>query len=202
TIVFRHLFDLYRFRPGQTIPPEKIAIVHDGDRDHARRERRVLSQATSVAFSQDGLEIAFVAGGDLWVMDTELREPKQITNTVEEERYPVFSPGGDSLLFVSDKGGQCDVWKAERADRTKYWWQNDRFTLTRLTNDAAVESNLKWSPDGSRLAFVKGRGDLCVMNADGTFEKTVLKGWNPPEYDWSPDGKWLVYAVSDNDFNR
>ena len=202
TIVFRHLFDLYRFRPGQTVPPEKIAIVHDGDREPARRERRVLSQATHVAFSQDGLEIAFVAGGDLWVMDTELREPKQVTNTAEEERHPVFSPGGDSVLFVSDKGGQCDVWKAERADRARYWWQNDRFTLTRLTNDAAVESALKWSPDGSRLAYVKGRGDLCVLNADGTGEKTVHKGWNTPEYDWSPDGKWFVYAVSDTDFNR
>ncbi len=202
TIVFRRLFDLYRFHPGRTEPPTKIEVVLDGDRPRERTERRVLTQATSVAFSHDGLEIAFVAGGDLWVMDTELREPKQITNTAEEERHPVFSPGGDSILFVSDKGGQCDIWKVERADRAKFWWQNDKFPQTRLTNDAAVESALKWSPDGSRVAYVKGRGDLCVMNADGTFEKCVFKSWSTPDFDWSPDGRWFVYAQFDHDFNR
>lgn len=202
TIVFRHLFDFYRYHPGRTEPPTKIEVFHDTDRAQNRTDRRVLTQASQVAFTHDALEVAFISGGDLWVMDTELREPRQITNTGDEERHPVFSPGGDSIFFVSDKGGQCDIWKAERADRAKFWWQNDTFNLTRITNDAAVESALKWSPDGSRLAYSKGRGDLCVMNADGTFEKTVLKGWNPPEFDWSPDGRWMVYAQYDQDFNR
>src|SRR5262249_9481646 len=26
--------------------------------------------------------------------------------------------------------------------------------------------------------------------------------WNIPEFDWSPDGKWIVYAANDNDFNK
>ena len=30
----------------------------------------------------------------------------------------------------------------------------------------------------------------------------LFRSWNTPDYDWSPDGKWLVYALSDNEFNR
>ena len=29
-----------------------------------------------------------------------------------------------------------------------------------------------------------------------------VANWNHPTYEWSPDGKWLTYAVYDNDFNR
>jgi tricorn protease len=201
-LVFRHLFDLYRYRPDAQEAPVKIDIFQEGDRPGARKERRLLDRATDVAFSHDGLEIAFIAGGDLWVMDTELREPKRITATAEEERYPVFAPDGESLLFVSDMKGQCDIWKAERTDKQKFWWQNDHFKLERLTNDSEIKSSLKWSPDGSRVAFVKGRGDLCVMEPNGQNPKTVAAGWSRPEFDWSPDGKWLVYAQDDNDFNR
>jgi tricorn protease len=202
TIVFRHLFDFYRLRPGGSEPPAKIDVWAEGDRTAERTQRRVLQQATAVTFSADGLEIAFIAGGDLWVMDTELREPKQVTRTAEEERHPVFSPDGESILFVSDKEGQCDIWRARRADPKKYWWQNDRFELERLTNDDATESALKFSPDGRQVAFVKGRGDLWVMAPDGKDARCLQAGWDTPEFDWSPDGRWIAHARYDNDFNR
>jgi Tol biopolymer transport system component/C-terminal processing protease CtpA/Prc len=202
TIVFRHLFDFYRFQPGRGETPTKIEITHAGDAATERIARRSLTQATDVAFSRDGLEIACIAGGDLWVMDTELREPRQIMATPEEERDPVFAPDGNAILFVSDRDGQSDLWRAERSDASKYWWQNDSFKVERLTRDADVESNLKWSPDGSRVAYVRGLGDLWTIEPTGKGAKRVVASWNAPEYDWSPDGKWLVYARSDNDFNR
>src|SRR5262249_19785334 len=156
-----------------------------------------LSQATEVVFSADGLDIAFIAGGDLWVMDTELREPRQVTKTPEEEHNPVFSSDGESLWFVSDGEGQADIWRAARADTKKYWWLNDKFTLTRVTRDAEVERNLRLSPEGGRLAYIRGHGDLWTMAKDGTDVRRLLASWNAPQYDWSPDGRWIVYAHSD-----
>ena len=52
------------------------------------------------------------------------------------------------------------------------------------------------------MAFVKGRGDLWIMDPDGHNAHRLLAHWNHPTYEWSPDGKWLAYAVYDNDFNR
>ncbi len=202
TIVFRHLFDFYRYQPAVNAAPKRIEIWNTGDQITPRIERRSTGSANRVAFTSDGLEVAFIAGGDLWVMDTELREPKRITATAEQEGDPVFSPEGDAIIFVSDKDDQRDIWKAKRADEDKYWWQNDEFKLERLTKDAAVESRLSVSPDGSRIAFIKGLGDLWTMDMEGKDAKKLLDSWSGPDYDWSPDGKWLVFAQSDNDFNR
>ena len=202
TIVFRHLFDFYRYHPTMNATPKRIEIWNAGDQITPRVQRRTLERASRVAFSEDGLEVAFLAGGDLWVMDTELREPKQITATAGIERDPVFSPEGDAILFVSDGDDQSDIWKAKRVDEEKYWWQNDEFKLERLTQDAAVESRLSVSPDGFRIAFIKGLGDLWIMDIEGKNPKKLLSSWDSSAYDWSPDGKWLAFTISDNDFNR
>ncbi len=202
TMVFRHRFDFYEFRPMLGNPPRKIDIYHAEDTAAEKINRRTLQAATQVAFSKDGLEVAFIAGGDLWVMDTELREPKPVTNTPEEERDPVFTPDGDAIMFVSQMKGQCDLWKAARKDGKRYWWQNDQFELAQVTNDEEIESNLKWSPEGSRFAFIKGRGDLYIQEAKGDAPKKLFSSWSRCDYDWSPDGKWLVYAIDDHDFNR
>ncbi|MFO0812449.1 MAG: S41 family peptidase [Gemmatales bacterium] len=201
TIVFRHLFDLYRYTPGSDKTPEKITLIYDGDRPIERTQRRSLTTASSVAYSSDGLEVAFTAGGDLWVMDTELREPVQITKTPEEESSPIFVADNDKILVVSDQGGQNDIWQIERADKTKFWFQNKDFKFTRLTNDPETESNLKLSPDGTKIAYTKGRGDLVVSDLDGKNSKVMVKGFSAPQYEWSPDSKWLVYTTEDNDFN-
>jgi len=202
TIVFRHLFDFYRFRPGKDTAPTLVDIKNTGDTVTPPLERRVVEEATDVGFSQDGLEISFIAGGDLWVMDTELREPGQVTDTPEQEQSPAFSPEGDYILFASDKAGQCDIWRAKRADVELYWWQNEKFELKRLTQDGEVESDIRFSPDGSRLSFVKGLGDLWTMTPEGKDAKRLLRSWNHPQYDWSPDSKWIVYSIDDDNFNR
>ncbi|MHB8900214.1 MAG: DPP IV N-terminal domain-containing protein, partial [Thermoguttaceae bacterium] len=202
TLVFRHLFDLYRLETGAGQAPVRLDIRVRADVAADSVQRRRLDKADDVAFSDDGLEVAMISGGDLWVMDTELREPRQVTSTPEEERDPVFTPDGKSILFVSDSGGQCDLWKADRADPARFWWQNSRFPLTRLTDDPEVERDLRVSPAGTDVAFVRGLGDLWLIGADGKNPRRLLEPWTRPEFDWSPDGKWLVYARADDQFNR
>ncbi len=202
TIVFRHLFDLHRFQPGIDQAPKRLNITVRADLIPDKIQRRQLDKADDVAFSDDGLELAMISGGDVWVMDTELREPRQVTSTPEEERDPVFALDGKAILFASDSGGQSDLWKAERADEGRYWWQNSEFKLTRLTNDVEVEEDLRSSPTGKELAFIRGRGDLWLIGTDGKNERRLIESWNRPDYDWSPDGKWLVYARYDDQFNH
>jgi tricorn protease len=202
TIVFRHLFDLYRLAPRRDQEPKKIDIRHDSDPVKDRVERRVLRQASEAAFTADGLDIAFIAGGDLWIMDTELREPKQVTATAEEERQPLFSPDGQTLLFVADREARSDIWRAVHADKNQPCWRNSRFTLERLTDDGEVKKRLKFSPDGKSLAYLRGWGDLWIADPDGRNARKLIASWNELDYDWSPDGKWIVYAQSDSDFNR
>ena len=80
--------------------------------------RETIEQASEVSFSKDGLELTFIAGGDVWVMDTVLREPVQVSKTPEEERSPVFSPDGESILYISDADGQSDLYRASAPTAT------------------------------------------------------------------------------------
>jgi tricorn protease len=67
TIVFRHLFDCYSYKPGSDEPPQKIEIKIASDTDRPADEIRLnLSRSDDVAFTDDGLEIAFASGGDIW----------------------------------------------------------------------------------------------------------------------------------------
>lgn len=202
TLVFRHLFDLYTLKTSGNATPVKLELYRDDDRTRERIERKVLTTATAAAFSNDGLDIAFIAGGDLWVMDTELKEPKRVLKSAEEERSPIFAPDGQAILFVSDSEGKPEIWKATKAEGNKPWFLQKDFKLERITNDGFDKSSLSFSPDGSKFGYVQGRGVLMIADADGKNPKKVIDSWNVPSYDWSPDGKWIVYALFDNDFNR
>ncbi|MDH3590433.1 MAG: DPP IV N-terminal domain-containing protein, partial [Planctomycetota bacterium] len=201
TLVYRHLFDLYRMDLRRGGSAQKLPLSYGGDPIHDPQRRTMLNRANQVAFSEDGREVVFASGGDLWVMDTELREPVQLTATSEEERDPAFAPDFSAIVFVSDAGGHPDLHKLERADPKKHWWQGREFKRTALTSDAAVERAPRFTPDG-RVSFLKERGDLWTMKPDGSDARVLLKGWNAPSYSFSPDGQWLAYAVNDNDFNR
>ncbi len=202
TIVFRHLFDLYRFRPEEDKQPIKIDLSLKNDADIPDDSlRRKFSKADEVAFTDDGLEIAFIAGGDVWVMDTKLKEPQRVTKTDGYERSLVFSPDGKSLLFTSVEEGQTDIWKASRADEEKFWWQNAKFKLEKITDDMHVESSLRFTPDAKQVLMQQGRGDLVSMNIESREKRTLTQGFSSIEFDISPDSRWVAYAKQDNDFN-
>jgi tricorn protease len=210
-IVFRHLFDLYRYQPGKDEQPTKIELTYAGDPlvdpDLLRRE---FSKADEVSFADDGLEMVLVAGGDLWAMDTVLKEPHRLTATGSYESSPVLQAAAKDakrpsrLFVVARRDDQIDIWQAERAEAEGYWWQPSELHWTQLTSDAAVERDLRLSPDGRSLYFVRGRGELLRLPLDGdaTAEPvTIVDGFDPPDYDISPCSGWVAYAQENDNFN-
>ncbi len=203
TIVFRHLFELYVFHPGKDKLPTKIEFRLDADTELPRDElRREYTKADQVAFSADGLEIAILAGGDVWVMDTKLREPQRVTLMPGFEENVVFSNDGNELWFTSTKDGQTDIWKATRRDGERFWWQNTEFNVEQVTNDPHVESKLRFTPDGKQLVFQQGRGDLAVMELETQERRVLLRGFSGIDFDLSYDSRWIAYSQQDNDFNH
>lgn len=199
TLVFRVRFDLYHWHPGEKEPVKiEIDAAQDAPVDLTRV---VLEKATDISVTRDGMQMAFIAGGDVWVMDTELKEPRRITHTAEEERDVIFAPDGKALLFVSDAQGQTDLWQAAPEDVKKAWWENSGFALKKLTNDAQAEARPKFTRDGKKLAWLRDRGDLWIAEPDGTKARRIIESWNPPSFEFSPDGAWIVYSQQDEWFN-
>lgn len=203
-MIFRKEFDLTEIelaseKAGQ---PRKIKLTTNEESFRNTMVKRILTKATNMSVSKDGLEVAFSTGGDIWVMDTVLKEPKQVTNTPFEEREPVFAPDGKSIYYIRESVGNMDIWHSKRADEKKYFWQNDSFVATQLTKTKLPKNDLQFLPDEKRFSYVEGQGTLKTAAPNGSDVKTHLESWNQPDYDFSPDGKWLAYSLSDNDFNR
>jgi len=67
-----------------------------------------------------------------------------------------------------------------------------------------VAAEPRWSPDGSRIAFVMsprshltrfaGDGDIYAMNADGTDIRRLTEGLNASTPAWSPDGSQIAFV--------
>jgi Tol biopolymer transport system component len=76
----------------------------------------------------------------------------------------------------------------------------DRGGKQRLTVNAYPEPGACWSPDGRRVAFaaVKGGGHVLTVRAvDGSAPDVALVAGAKSVFDWSPDGEWISFAVSD-----
>ena len=59
------------------------------------------------------------------------------------------------------------------------------------------------SPDGMRLGFIRGLGDIMVLDL-ATGEETLLRaGWDRGvEFEWSLDSNWIVFDQADMNFNQ
>lgn len=110
-----------------------------------------------------------------------------------------WSPDGQKLVFSAPAAGQ----KEQGEVRPRILWVmnrdgSDRRPLTQP--DLTVHNFARWSPDGRHIAFIKGVEEsfhLFVISPDGTglkplsAEGELVQGY---EYNWSSDGKRLVYA--------
>jgi len=199
TMLVRRRFDLMKVdtNSGQVQP---LALRATGD-DHAvALERRTETSAQNVAFTADGKQMAFVSGEDVWVMDRILKEPRRVTNTPHNETSLAFSEDGKRLFFVSDVSGEFDIWEATIDREDGIWWLADSFNLRQVTEDRAVEGNLRRSPKGDHIAYTK-QSDIFVMDGDGSDHRKVVDAWSMPQFGWSPDGRWLTYATQDSNYN-
>jgi Tol biopolymer transport system component len=99
-----------------------------------------------VESTSNGDILTFAALGDIWL--AQRREPERLTNDPFVDTYPSLSPSGDSLVFVSDRGGNMDLWLLRLADRV----------ITQLTGDAAKPFYPSFDPSGRRVAYLETDG--------------------------------------------
>lgn len=122
-------------------------------------------------------------------MDSDGTNQVNITNTPEHDQYPAWSPDGTKIVFVSDRGGEFDLWVMD-ADGTN---------VASLTHAPGGNFSPAWSPDGQRIAFSSSRdgdSEIYVMNANGSNQVRLT---NSPGMDdepaWSPDGGKIAFSA-------
>ncbi len=159
--------------------------------------------ATEFEVSPDGRQIVFVVRGEIWVMKENGRFLKALTETPWREADAAWSPGGDSLVYVSDEAGQRDIYLLTSNEPGEPMLARAaRFQRVRLTHTVEDEFRPRFSPDGKYLAFLRGKGDLIVRELRSGEERVLVRSWNALDYRWSPDARWIAYSRFDREYNR
>ncbi len=135
--------------PGPDVAKEKfedITIVLRALRTPDYEEYQPLT--TRLSFSPDGGRIAFAgrrAGKQaLLIVDIESREITEVFEPpFDAVHFPIFSPDGESILFVGVARGRADIFSLNRKTNL----------LARLTSDECYESSPALSGDGKFLFY-------------------------------------------------
>ena len=161
------------------------------------------SGADEVAASPDASEVAIVVHGEIYVTKADSdRLTRRVTESPARDWQITWSPDGKALFFVSDAAGQEDVYRATSAEEPKKSLSDSlRFKIERVTDNSEGEFGPDVSPDGKRLLYIRNRGDIILRDLKTGREECVLESWDRPSVRWSPDSKWLAYAVDDEEYN-
>lgn len=145
--------------------------------------------ARSLALSPDGSRLAFSYQGDVWVAPAKGGRAVPITNHVEMDDNPIWSPDGQYVAFASNRSGNWDV----------YVVPSDGGTTRRLTWYSGSDIPSDWSPDGKTI-LLKGNRDsnlngIMTLDVATGRTKQVFVDMMPvgsPHY--TADGKGIVYT--------
>jgi tricorn protease len=157
------------------------------------------AEASEVAVSADGSQLAVIARGEVFVIEPASGRTRRVTDTPQHERDLSFRPDGKALLYVSERDGRYDAFASTPAATATSFFSPGALNETRLTETTTDVTEPAYSPDGTRIAFLEDRTQLVVMNLATMATTTVMpKGLSYSYQDgdlpfiWSPDGRWLA----------
>ena len=106
---------------------------------------------------------------------------------------PAFSPSGKTIAYAAPYGGRAPgIWLARPDCRRRAHGPAAPpcSRLRRLTRGGSDDSPV-WSPDGRRVAFVRGSGRVYTVRARGGGRRLLVGGSDP---DWSSTGELAFVA--------
>jgi dipeptidyl aminopeptidase/acylaminoacyl peptidase len=140
----------------------------------------------------------------------------KLTNGEKGESSPQWSPDGTRLAFAADRDKGNQIWLI-----SPFGGEAEK-----LTTEENGVSGFRWSPDSKRLVFItrdtpkdkaerekkkKDKFDTIVVeqgftyshlwaiNVESKEKKRLTDGaFSVESAQWSPDGKWIAYAMSKN----
>jgi Tol biopolymer transport system component len=186
---------------AQPFDPKRLATTGDAV-PIAEKVGHIYNAAGTVGIfsaSTNGV-LAYVNGGSGALGLTWLdRNGKRLANVGDPGMLGRLrlSPDDKSAAVTGNVDGNQDIWI----------YDLERHLPRRFTFDPASELDALWSPDGRTIVFNssrKGRLDLYRKSADGTGAEELLYADDLGKFpsSWSPDDRFLLYAVNDSPKTR
>jgi len=203
-------------RPGQTRPLETADLFR-------------LTGVSDITVSPDGTKVAFVVTrmdssensykSDIELVDVASGRLKRLTTHPASDTSPRWSPEGTRLAFVSERGGDPQIWVIDIGGGE----------ATKLTSAEGGATDPVWSPDGKMIAYlsrvdpdvktpaIEKKGDVTIIrrlkyrfrgrywdgkrshiflvsSEGGESRQLTFGDFDDSDPQWSPDSKSIAFV--------
>jgi tricorn protease len=139
------------------------------------------------------MRVAFEARGEVITVPAEKGDYRNLTNSSGIiERYPSWSPDGQSIAYFTDKSGEYTLHIRPQSG------DGEVIEIT-LEENPSFYYNPNWSPDSKKIAYVDCHlrfwyVDIATKKPIQVDKARFYGRQSGTVLNWSPDSKWLTYA--------
>ncbi len=128
---------------------------------------------------------------ELYIMDIDGANVRQLTNDKRISLGPRFAPDGRRIAYTSYSSGYPDVWVVDLVNSQRQ----------RIAAFPGVNQSPAFSPDGTQIALIlskDGNTDLYAMPATGGNPRRLSRtSGTEATPTWSPDGRQIAFISDD-----
>jgi len=167
----------------------QVLYTMDADGKNVKMLTKIAKSETDAAWIENGNKIAFLCEGQIWKMNPDGTERKQLTNDKTGIDGFKFSPDGKHVILIkqipyneSIKKNPDDLPKATGMLITDMNYRHWDEYVTSIPHPFLADV----TPDGINdgIDILKGEPYECPMKPFGGIEQLA----------WSPDSKWIAYT--------
>jgi tricorn protease len=192
-LIFEQAGYLHLLTPGES-QPQRLRVSVATDAPEARpRYAKGARYVRDASISPSGVRVAVEFRGEIVTVPAEKGDPRYLTNTPGvHERSPAWSPDGKTIAYFSDEGGEYQLVLAPQDGKGEA-------RKVKLTGSGFYTDPV-WSKDSKKLAYKDNSQTLYWLDVEsGKATKVAEARYGRPRglkgASWSPDSKWLTYAI-------
>ena len=194
TLIFEQAGYLHLMAPPMTESTRlKVGIAIDNGEARPRFAKGA-KYVRDVSISPSGSRVAVEFRGEIVTVPAEKGDARILTNTPDvHERNPSWSPDGKTIAYFSDAGGEYQMVLAPQSGKG----ETKKIKLT----GSGFYFNPIWSRDSKKILFTDNSQCIYWLDVDTSKVTKVVEpkhglGRGLKASSWSPDSKWIVYAMN------